>query len=91
MREGGMKEIEVGLVQDYFAKIGVAALEIIAEGLKVGDEIHFKGHTTDFTQRVDSLQIEHAQVAEAGVGASVGTKVKDRVRNGDKVYRVVGE
>lgn len=84
-----MKEIEVGVVQDYFAKIGVAALEITAHGIKVGDEIHFKGHTTDFSQLVDSLQIEHAQVNEAVAGASAGTKTKDRVRIGDKVYRVI--
>jgi translation elongation factor EF-1alpha len=84
-----MKEIEIGVVQDYFAKIGVAALGITANGIKVGDEIHFKGHTTDFSQRVDSLQIEHAQVSEAGAGASVGTKVKDRVRIGDRIFKVV--
>lgn len=86
-----MKEIEVGVVKDYFAKIGVAALEVTAHGIKVGDEIHFKGHTTDFSQRVDSLQIEHAQVSEAGPGTSVGTKVKDRVRIGDKIYKVAEE
>jgi hypothetical protein len=86
-----MKEIEVGVVQDYFAKIGVAALQVTAHGIKVGDEIHFKGHTTDFNQRVDSLQIEHAQVNEAGPGASVGTRVKDRVRAGDAVFKFVEE
>ena len=84
-----MKEIEIGVVRDYFAKIGVAALGITAHGIKVGDEIHFKGHTTDFSQKVDSLQIEHAQVSEAGAGASVGTKVKDRVRIGDTIFKVV--
>lgn len=86
-----MKEIEVGVVQDYFAKIGVAAIEITAHGIKVGDEIHIKGHTTDFNQSVESLQVEHAQVAEAGAGASVGTKVRDRVRVGDAVFKVVDE
>ena len=84
-----MKEIEVGVVRDYFAKIGVAALDVTAHGLKIGDEIHFKGHTTDYSQIVDSLQVEHAQVTEAGAGASVGTRVKDRVRIGDKVLKVV--
>ncbi len=84
-----MKEIEVGVVQDYFAKIGVAALGIAAHGIKVGDEVHFKGHTTDFSQIIDSLQIEHAQVNEAGAGVSVGTRVKDRVRAGDKIFKVV--
>jgi len=86
-----MKEIEVGVVQDYFAKIGVAAIEITAHGIKIGDEIHFKGHTTDFHQRVESIQVEHAQVGEAGAGASVGTKVSDRVRAGDTVFKVVEE
>jgi hypothetical protein len=84
-----MKEIEVGVVQDYFAKIGVAALRITAHGIRVGDEIHFKGHTTDFSQKIESLQIEHAQVSEAGAGASVGTKVNDRVRMGDAIFKIV--
>jgi hypothetical protein len=84
-----MKEIEIGVVQDYFAKIGVAAFGITAHGIRVGDHIHIKGHTTDFNQTVDSLQIEHAQVNEAGTGASVGTKVKDRVRAGDKIFKIV--
>ena len=86
-----MKEIEVGMIQDYFAKIGVAAIGVTAHGIKVGDELHFKGHTTDFNQKVDSMQVEHAAVTEAGVGDSVGLKVNDRVRHGDKVYVVVEE
>ncbi len=86
-----MKEIEVGIVQDYFAKIGVAAIEVTGHSIKVGDELHFKGHTTDFSQQVTSIQVEHAQVNEAGIGASVGIKAQDRVRIGDKVYKVVGE
>lgn len=86
-----MKEIEVGTIQDYFAKVGVAAIGVTAHGIKVGDELHFKGHTTDFNQTVESLQVEHAQIPEAGVGASVGIKVKDRVRKGDTVFKVVEE
>ncbi len=84
-----MKEIEIGVVKDYFAKIGVAALDITSNGIKVGDTIHFKGHTTDLTLAVESMQVEHAQVNEAKVGESVGIKVPDRVRVGDKVYKVV--
>ncbi len=84
-----MKEIEVGVVQDYFARIGVAALAITAEGVKIGDRLHIKGHTTDFNMPVESLQVEHAQVSEAGAGASVGIKVPDRVRAGDVVFKVV--
>ena len=84
-----MKEIAVGVVQDYFARIGVAALDITAGGVKIGDHIHFKGHTTDFSMTIESLQVEHAQVGEVGAGASVGIKVPERVRAGDAVFKVV--
>lgn len=84
-----MKEIEVGVVKDYFAKIGVAALDITASGVRVGDTLHFKGHTTDLTMSIESMQVEHAQVNEAKVGDSVGIKVPDRVRVGDRVCKVI--
>lgn len=86
-----MKEIEVGVVQDYFAKIGVVAIEVTADSIKVGDTLHFVGHTTDFTDTVNSMQIEHKEVEEAKVGDSVGIKVSDRVRIHDKVFKVVEE
>ena len=82
-----MPEERIGIVKDYFAKIGVAGIDL--EGtLRAGDTIHIKGHTTDLEQVVDSLQIEHAQVAEAKAGDAIGIKVKDRCRGGDVVYRV---
>ncbi|HUV36428.1 MAG TPA: translation elongation factor-like protein [Patescibacteria group bacterium] len=86
-----MKEIEVGRVADYFSKIGVVAIEITAEGIKVGDKLHFHGHTTDFVETVGSLQIEHDSVEEAGAGTNVGIKVGGRVRTHDKVYKVIEE
>ncbi len=86
-----MKEIEVGKVADYFAHIGVVAIEITSEDIKVGDTLHFKGHTTDFTQKINSIQIEHESVEEAGVGSNVGIKVKDRVRSHDLVFKVIEE
>jgi len=82
-----MPEIEVGQVIGYFAKIGVAAVELTGT-LKIGDTIRIRGHTTDFTQVVESMQIEHKSVSEAKAGDSVGIKVIDRVRKGDRVYRV---
>lgn len=81
------EEQEIGRVMDYFAKIGVAGIELTGK-LKVGDTIHIKGHTTDLEQPVDSLQIEHDQVDEAGPGDQIGIKVKDRCRDGDHVYKV---
>jgi putative protease len=84
-----MKEIEVGRVADYFKKIGVVAIDVTAGEIQVGDTLHFSGHTTDFNQKIDSMQIEHESVEKAGKGASIGIKVKERVRIHDHVFKVV--
>lgn len=83
-----MAEVLIGKVTDYFAKIGVAALVIEKGELSLGDTIHFVGHTTDYEQKVSSMQIEHQAVDSAKTGDGLGIKVKDRVRHGDKVYKV---
>jgi len=80
-------EINLGKVVDYFAKVEVAAVKLEGE-LKIGDTIHIKGHTTDLTQTVDSMQIDRQPVESAKAGDSVGIKVKERVRKGDTVYKV---
>jgi translation elongation factor EF-Tu-like GTPase len=84
-----MEEKKLGEVIKFFGKIGVAAIRLSEGSLKVGDQIHIVGHTTDITQTVDSMQIENKDVQEAGPGADIGVKVKDRVREHDVVYKVV--
>ena len=83
-----MPEAEIGKVTHYFGKIGVAALEITQGKLVVGDTIHIVGHTSDFTQTVDSMQIEGQSVDEATAGQSIGIKVVDHAREHDVVYKV---
>lgn len=85
-----MKEVRVGRVVTYFAHPEAAAIEL-DDGLRVGDSIHIKGHTTDFEQKVESMQIENDPVQEAKKGDSIGVKVKERVRHNDVVYKVVEE
>ncbi|UCE99805.1 MAG: translation elongation factor-like protein [Planctomycetota bacterium] len=85
-----MEEKEIGYVSHYFGHISVAAVEV-TDAVKVGDTLHFKGHTTDFQIEVESMQIEHESVSEAKAGDSIGIKVPDKVRTGDKVLKVVGE
>jgi len=80
-------EEEIGRITHYFSKIGVAVIEITAESLKVGETIRIKGHSSDFTQSVESLQLEHLSVPEVKKGVSAGMKVKEHVREGDKVYK----
>ena len=82
-----MSEERIGKVENYFSKIGVAAIKLEAP-LAVGDRIHFKGHTTDFTQEVESMQIEHDAVQEAPAGAEIGIKVSERVRGHDVIFKV---
>ena len=82
-----MPEVEIGRVGDFFAKISVAGIDLTGK-LRVGDTIHIKGHTTDLSQTVESLQIENDVVEQAGPGDSIGIKVSDRCRKGDHVYRV---
>ena len=80
---------EIGRVDTYFAKVGVAALKLKRK-LEVGEEVLIQGHTTDFIQRVKSMQIEHEPVDAARRGAEVGIKVKRRCRRGDRVFLIVG-
>jgi translation initiation factor IF-2 len=87
-REASMAEELIGTVTHYFGKPKVAAIDVTAGVLRVGDTIRVVGHTSDFTQTVDSMQIEHEAVEEAGAGASVGIKVTGRARVHDLVYRV---
>lgn len=82
-------EEKIGHIIDYFAKIGVMAVKITNGTLKVGDKIHIKGHTTDFTQIVESMQIEKKPVQQATVGDEIGIKAIDRVRKTDTVYKVI--
>lgn len=82
-----MPEGLIGKVVDYYGKIGVAAIELTGN-LKVGDKIHIKGHTTDFEQIVDSIQIDRKPVPEAKAGDSIGIKVNEYCRGKDSVYKI---
>ena len=83
------EEMQVGKVTHYFSKIGVAVIEITDGSIKVGDEIHIKGHTSDFKQKVHSMQIEHESVHVAEPGQSIGVKVSEPVRAHDIVYKEI--
>ena len=79
---------EVGRVEGFFAHPSVAIIELTAP-LKIGDTIYLKGHTTDFQQVVESMQVDRAPVTSAEAGQSVGVKVSTRCRQHDVVYKLV--
>lgn len=77
----------IGEITHYFGKIEVAVIKL-EDTLKVGDTIKIVGGGTEFTQTVESMQIEHQQVEAAGAGESIGLKVAQKVREGYKVYKL---
>lgn len=82
-----VNEKEIGEVSTFFAHVGVIAVKLSAP-LAVGDKVHVKGHTTDFMQKISSMQIEGTKVEKAKKNDHVGIKTSERARPGDKVFLV---
>ncbi len=82
------EEKKIGQVTHFFGKIGVAIVKLSSE-LKIGSKIHIKGHTTDFEDKVASMQVNHESIEAGKSKDEVGIKVKEEVRDGDEVYKVV--
>lgn len=78
----------IGVVTHYYGHLSVAVVKLESGTLRVGDSIHIRGHTSDFSQRVESLQIGHAPVAEVGPRDDFGLKVTEHAREHDVVYKV---
>ena len=82
-----IKEKPIGKVTHYYGGIEVAIVKF-NKPVKVGMEVKFKGATTDFSQKIKSMQYEHQDIPAAKKGQEVGMKVDDKVRDGDEVYEV---
>ena len=78
----------IGVVSHYYSHLSVATLRLESGTLRVGDVIHIRGHTTDFNQRVESLEVNHAPATEVGPNDDFGLKVVGHVREHDVVYKV---
>ena len=84
-----MAENKIGEVMKYFSKASVAAVKVTEGELTVGDSIKFSGHTTDFTDVIESMEVENKSVQKAVAGDFIGVKVSDRVRPGDEVFKII--
>ena len=82
-----MGEEMIGQVTHYYTRLGVAAVELTGE-LKLGDTIRILGRSTEFEQVVRSMQLEHANIAVGKAGQLIGLEVAERVRPGDKVFKL---
>ncbi len=80
--------VRIGIVTHYYGSPMVAIVKLESGTLRVGDRIHFRGHTSDFSQRVESLQVEHAAVNEVGPNDDFGIKVVQHAREHDVVYKL---
>lgn len=78
----------IGKVVHYYDKLGVAIIDLASGGLKVGDEVKFKRGDEEFSQKVESLQVEHQDVEKVKKGDSFGVKVDKPTKVGTQVYLV---
>lgn len=83
-----MQEKEIGRITHYYGHISVGIIEL-TDALKIGDNIHIKGHTSDFTQGIDSMQIEHKDVSLANPGDVIGIKLTQKAHPNDRVYNII--
>jgi predicted extracellular nuclease len=83
-------EVEIGKITHYYSHLNVAVLQL-SDHLKVGDYIHILGHTTDFVQKVTSMEINHHHVVEVKADDNVALKVTEPVRVHDVIYRITEE
>ena len=81
---------EVGVVTHYFPHVEAAVVKVTGGSLSVGDTIIIKGHTTEFKEKINSIQLEHASITKATTGQEIGLGVTSKVRDHDVVYKIVG-
>ena len=79
----------IGEVIHFFRKINVSIVKVNKDKLEVGDVIRFSGHSSDFKQKIKSMQIDHNAVESVSKGGEAAIKVKSKVRTGTKVFKVV--
>jgi hypothetical protein len=82
-------EQRIGIVTHYYSHLSVVGMQLEpGTTLRLGEVIHIRGHTTDFTQKVESLEVNHAPVSEVGTNDDFGLKVVEHAREHDIVYKV---
>jgi translation elongation factor EF-1alpha len=78
----------IGFVTHYYSHLSVAIIRLESGALRVGDVIHIRGKTTDFSQMVESLEVNHAHVTDVGPNEEFGLKVVEHAREHDVVFKV---
>ncbi len=87
-KERKVEGVPVGVVIHYFSHIKVAVIKVETESMGIGDHIRIKGHTTDFEEKIKSMQVQQETVKSASKGHEVAINVKKKVRRGDHVFLI---
>jgi hypothetical protein len=88
-KKQGVSLEEIGIITHYFPKVDAAVVKLTKGDLSIGDKIIIKGHTSDFKEKVGSIQLDHAPIQNAEQGMEIGLKVKSKVREHDVVYKIL--
>ncbi|MBN1405380.1 MAG: hypothetical protein JW946_02550 [Candidatus Omnitrophica bacterium] len=86
MADKEVKEVKIGEITHFFPHVNAAVVKL-KSALTEGDTVHIKGHSTDFTEQVTSMQIDNKPIKAAKKGQEIGLLVKEKVRGGDLVYK----
>ena len=85
------KKVLLGVVSNYFQKIGVAEITMKSAHIDDGDEIMIIGSTTGvyegFANNIRSD--DKGEVKRGSKGEIISIKVNDKVRRGDKFFKLV--
>lgn len=83
-------KIFVGTVTNFFGKINVAEIRMETQDLKVGDDIMIIGPTTGvYEDKLSEIRVDLKPVETTEKGELCSIPVKDVIRRGDKVYKVI--
>jgi len=80
------KEVKIGEVTHFYPHVNAAVIKLKAP-LSQGDKVHIKGHTTDLTEKITSMQINNKPIKKGKKGDEIGLLVKEKVRGGDIAYK----
>lgn len=79
----------IGIVTNYYSKIGVAEIQLKADTLNIDDEVLFIGTTTgSFEDTVKEIRKDLKPINSAKKGDTISIPTPELVRRNDKLYKL---
>lgn len=84
------RKVFVGKVTNFFKRIGVAEIYVEASPLEQGAEYVIMGNKTGAVEGfAESVCVDEKEVGAAAQGSYCSLKIREEVRRGDKLYKIV--